>query len=65
MDTRYRDFLEGFAYGAGVVDAEAENVWRDYSSLMPEENREEIEGGGYHEGISEGIAFAQWERKNA
>lgn len=51
------EFLRGFAETCGQQDADAH--WAAYSRQLPDDEREEIERGGYDAGRIEGRAYRQ------
>lgn len=56
------EFLQGFACGAGITNAEAAEVWTSVKEAMTNAGSETIEAGGRASGIAAGRA---WVNRNA
>ena len=55
--TKLTDFLDAFARESGIDRAESEEVWADWSRMLPDRDRERIESGGRDAGVKMGVEF--------
>jgi len=52
-----REFLDGFAIGAKLNEAEAGEQWAAHSRQLSDPEIREIEAGGYESGLREGVGY--------
>ena len=55
----FEEFLSGFAIEAGIDESEAHDQWAGFSTQLDDDEREEIEAGGFDAGLAEGKKFAE------